>query len=109
MQFIAYDLNKHGFHAAIGDSHPNVWLSPGSSRDKSLKLYRGDALIEQMAEWLKKHADNQFKMNTKNLDQKMQMMKMAQEQGIGLGEGQEKPKNIMDEVEAELRRRGEEL
>ena len=109
MQFIAYDLNKHGFHPDIGDSHPNVWLSPGSSRDKSLKLYRGDALIEQMAEWLKKHADNQFKMNTKNLDQKMQMMKMAQEQGIGLGEGQEKPKNIMDEVEAELRRRGEEL
>ena len=46
-------------------------------------------------------------MTTKNLDQKLQMLQMAQEQGIGLEEGQEKPKNIMDEVEAELMRRGE--
>ena len=109
MQFIAYDLNKLGYHAALGDTHPQVWFSGGSSRDQSTKLYRGEMYIEQLAEWLKKHADNKFKMSTKNLDQKLQMLEMAQQQGIGLEDGQEKPKNIMDEVEAELRRRGEEL
>lgn len=108
MQFYGYDLNQLGMHAALGENHPNVWLSPGSQRDKSPKLFRGSAQIEQIAEWLLKHADNKFQMSTNKLDQKMQMMKMAQEQGIGgYDEGQEKPKNIMDEVEAELMRRGE--
>ena len=79
MKFIGYDLNLLGTYGALGESHPSVWLSPGSQRDKPLKLFRGEARIEQLAEWLKKHADNKFKMNTTNLDQKMQMLKAAQE------------------------------
>ncbi len=59
-----------------------------------------------MAQFLKKHADNKFKMATGNLDQKIEMAKYAQQQGLGLNGG-EKPKNIMDEVEEELMRRGE--
>ena len=60
-----------------------------------------------MATWLKKHADNKFKMSTKNLDQKKQMAKLAAEQGISMDGLKEKPKNIMDEVYEELARRGE--
>ena len=48
-------------------------------------------------------------MVTDNLNQKYEILKMAQEQGIdGFQEpGKEKPKNIMDEVDEELKRRGE--
>ena len=77
LQFIAYDLNLLGAHGSLGESHPSVYLSPGSQRDKAPKLYRGEARIEQLAEWLKKHSDNKFKMTTKNLDQKLQMLQMA--------------------------------
>lgn len=33
MKFFGYDLNLLGAHAAVGEQHPNVWLSPGNSRE----------------------------------------------------------------------------
>ena len=41
-------------------------------------------------------------MNTTNLDQKLQMQKLAQEQGIGLEEGQEKPKSNYEKAVEEM-------
>ena len=57
-----------------------------------------------MAEWLKKHSDHKFKMVTKDIDQRLSMARFA-EDNLDLGslsQNEEKPKNIMDEVEAEL-------
>ena len=107
MRFIGYDLNKLGPHRLLEASHPNIWLSPGNQRNKGPRLFRGQAEMTQMADFLVKHADNKFKMNTANLDQKVQISKYAEQQGLGLNERGEKPKNIMDEVEQELMRRGE--
>ena len=68
MRFIGYDLNMLGPHKALDLSHPTIWLAPGASRDKPPRLYRGNSVLEEAANWLKKHADNKFKMNTENLD-----------------------------------------
>ena len=105
LRFVAYDVNLLGQHRLLEASHPNMWLSPGNARDKDLRLFRGQLQLDQMADWLKKHASNKYKMNTANLDQKIEVLKYAQSQG--LGGSTEKPKSIMDEVEEELKRRGE--
>lgn len=84
LNFVAYDLNALGFNSHIGQGHPDVWFSPGNQRDRQLRQFLGNSSAEEMAEWLKKHADNKFKMKTSDLDQKMQMLKYAQESGIDL-------------------------
>ena len=70
-------------------------------------MFRGDPLVEEMANWIKQHCSNKFKMNTKDLDQRIEMAKYAEEQGINLARDKPKPKSIMEEVEEELRLRGE--
>jgi hypothetical protein len=68
MKFIAYDLNMLGPHKSLDISHPAIWLAPGASRDKPPRLYRGNPVLEDTANWLKKMADNKFTMNTIDLD-----------------------------------------
>ena len=68
MQFVAYDFNRLGPNSSLEGSFPNLWLSPGEQRHKKPRLFRGEASLEQMADWLKKHADNKFQMSTNNLD-----------------------------------------
>lgn len=67
-KFVAYDLNSLGPHNQLEISHPSVFLSPGNQRDKKPRVYRGDSSAEQIAEWFKTHAHNQYQMKTKNLD-----------------------------------------
>lgn len=68
LKFVAYDLNTLGPHDSLEISHPSVFLSPGNQRDKKPRIFRGDSGAETIAEWLKTHSSNQFKMKTKNLD-----------------------------------------
>lgn len=82
IKFVAYDFNMLGLNKVLGITHPTVWLSPGQQRHKKPRLFRGSFNMEMIAEWIVKHVDNKFKMNTKDLDQRVQMMKYAQEQGM---------------------------
>ena len=108
IKFVAYDLNQIGPHRLLEQTHPQVVLSPGKQRDKKMRTFRGNPILSELGDWLKKHTDNKFKMNTKDLDMRLQMMKKVQEQGgYGASDEGEKPRNIMEEVEAELMRRGE--
>ena len=109
MKFVGYDLNKNGPHALLDKKHPNIWLSAGNQRDKIPLLYRGEPDLEDITGWLASHAYNKFKIDTTNLKQKYEILNMAQEQGIldHQDPGKEKPKNIMDEIDEELKRRGE--
>jgi len=107
MRFLAYDLNLLGKHEIFPVDHPNMWLSPGNDRINRARLFRGDAHVGEMVEWLLKHASNKFQMQTEDLDLKLEVERYAQTQGISLDGSGEKPKNIMDEVEEELMRRGE--
>ena len=74
MKFIAYDLNTLGPHKSLDISHPAIWLAPGASRSKPPRLYRGDPLMEDTANWLMKMADNKFEMNTTDLDQRLRVL-----------------------------------
>ena len=100
----------HGPTKSLTDNqHPAIWLSPGK-RDVPIKLYRGSFVLEEAADWLKKHVDNKFKMKTKDLDEKVAMVKYAQESGVIMDPnltGEEQPMDIMQMVEDELKRRDE--
>ena len=68
MNFVAYDVTRLGYSKSLTDnSHPQVHLSSGKRNDE-MKIYRGSLVLEEVAEWLKKHADNKFKMKTAQLD-----------------------------------------
>ena len=68
MKFVGYDVNLLGGHPAVQADHPALLLSPGTQRDKKPKEFRGDFTLEELASFLKKHADNKFKINARNLD-----------------------------------------
>ena len=72
VRFVAYDINLLGPHSSLDTGHPNMYLSIGNQRDREPRLYRGTPdRVGPMADFIKKHAHNKFKMNTENLDQNL--------------------------------------
>ena len=73
IRFISYDLNLNGPNKKIKLDVPAMYMSPAFKRNQELKYYMGDPKVEDMAQYIKKHADIKFKANVKNLDQNMQI------------------------------------
>ena len=62
MQFVAYDLNVLGVSAyAMNADLPNMHFSPAFSRgENQFKKYFGEPSLDDMASYIKKHADIKF-------------------------------------------------
>ena len=85
VQFVAYDFNVLGTTShALNTDLPNMHLSPAFQRtDNQFKKYFGEPTLDDMASYIKKHADVKFQMKTRNLDpQAGQSMEELQAQVI---------------------------
>ena len=73
LKFVGYDINTLGYSEVLGSmvEHPNMLLFAGKHRDKPAKVYKGEPILDNMAAYIKKFADNKIKVNLEGLDASM--------------------------------------
>ena len=69
VRFISYDLNLNGPSKKIKLDVPALYFSPAFKRDQELKYYMGDPKVEDMSNYIIKHADIKINLKVnKNLE-----------------------------------------
>ena len=106
--FYGYDFNTAGYTDwALAQELPNMQLLPAFQREGGkFKKYLGEPTLDDMATYIKKHADVKFQMKTQNLDPQQATLEDFKQQAMRMY-GKESKADPMKVAEDELRKRGE--
>ena len=73
-------MNQNGPSRKIKLDVPAMYFSPAFKRDQPLKFFMGDPKVEEIAQYIVKHADVKISVSTNNLEQNLQIQEMVSKQ-----------------------------